>query len=221
MSAASITCRILVAAAWLLRGPGALAAGDAPYAALCIDVVDGDTLEVVRAEERITIRLFGVDAPEWEQPFGREAARAARRLLDDRRVIVEPRDVDRLGRTVARVRVGGKDAGLELVRAGMAWHFTRFSSERALSEAEAEARAAGRGLWSGEAPTPPWDWRQAHPREPTAPPDPGTALHGNTRSRVFHQASCAQYLCPRCTERFPTRDAALAAGYRPCGTCRP
>jgi len=52
----------------------------------------------------------------------------------------------------------------------------------------------------------------------------GTAeesLHGNTRSRVFHQSSCQYYSCPNCTARFATARDAAEHGYRPCGLCRP
>ena len=38
--------------------------------------------------------------------------------------------------------------------------------------------------------------------------------HGNTKSKVFHSASCKHYTCKACTAGFKTRDEALKASYR-------
>jgi endonuclease YncB( thermonuclease family) len=48
---------------------------------------------------------------------------------------VEGRDVDRYGRLVARVSVRGDDAGTALLLAGLACHFTAYSSDVALANA--------------------------------------------------------------------------------------
>jgi len=55
-----------------------------------------------------------------------------------------PRDVDRYGRLVAVVFVGHTDVNLELVRRGLAWHFTRYSSDPQPAAAERSARATPR-----------------------------------------------------------------------------
>jgi len=49
----------------------------------------------------------------------------------------------------------------------------------------------------------------------------GEPFHGNTRTRVFHQASCRYYSCPNCTASFATAREAVERGYRPCGSCEP
>jgi endonuclease YncB( thermonuclease family) len=47
----------------------------------------------------------------------------------------------------------------------MAWHFKRFEREQseadrtAYAAAEAEAKAAKRGLWTDAHPLAPWEWR--------------------------------------------------------------
>lgn len=45
--------------------------------------------------------------------------------------------------------------------------------------------------------------------------------HGNVRSHIFHGPSCRYYSCKNCTRVFKTREAAIAAGYRPCKICKP
>ena len=45
--------------------------------------------------------------------------------------------------------------------------------------------------------------------------------HGNTSSKIFHQSSCRYYDCKNCMREFNSREAAIAAGYRPCKVCNP
>ena len=66
------------------------------------------------------------------------------------------RDVDQYGRLVPRVYVDELDLSLALVEQGLAWHFTRYSDDQTLAEAERAARAAGVGLWRAPNPVPPW-----------------------------------------------------------------
>lgn len=47
------------------------------------------------------------------------------------------------------------------------------------------------------------------------------AFHGNVKSRIFHRPGCRYYDCGACTAAFPSREAAVAAGYRPCKICNP
>lgn len=121
-----------------------------------VRVVDGDTVDVVPQGERVRIRvrLEGIDTPERGEPFSTAATRYTRSLVFDQDVTVDGRDVDRYDRLVARVGVGGVDASVVLVQAGLACHFTRYSSDPALAAAEAQARREGRGFWADGAPKP-------------------------------------------------------------------
>lgn len=47
------------------------------------------------------------------------------------------------------------------------------------------------------------------------------AYHGNVQSRVFHRPGCQYYDCKNCTAVFQSREAAVAAGFKPCGKCKP
>ena len=55
----------------------------------------------------------------------------------------------------------------------------------------------------------------------TSPPPVSGMYHGNVQSKVFHRPGCRYYNCKNCTALFSTRQAALAAGYAPCGVCKP
>jgi endonuclease YncB( thermonuclease family) len=51
------------------------------------------------------------------------------------------------------------------VRAGMAWVFDKYVTDRGLYAVQEEARAARRGLWADKKPTPPWEWRRGSTRQ--------------------------------------------------------
>ncbi len=47
------------------------------------------------------------------------------------------------------------------------------------------------------------------------------ALAGNPTSRVFHRMGCRMYHHHPGDPEFFDREAAVLAGYRPCGVCKP
>lgn len=44
--------------------------------------------------------------------------------------------------------------------------------------------------------------------------------HGNTTSRIYHNAKCKYFNCKKCTVVFKTSTDAQKAGYRPCKVCK-
>jgi micrococcal nuclease len=186
-----------------------------------VAVQDGDTISVMRGGRAERVRVHGIDAPEGGQEFGNRAKQFLSGLVFGKIVGVEVRDTDRYGRTVGRVTVDGHDAGLEMVRAGLAWHDVRYSSDPLLAIAETEARIARRGLWVQSAPLAPWESRRAAGTQGIAGLMPRSSgrYHGNLRSRVFHAPSCQHYDCPTCSAGFQSPADATAAGYRPHAAC--
>jgi micrococcal nuclease len=134
-------------------------------------VHDGDTVTCLDAEGRpLKIRLVGIDAPEYGQPFGDAARRALAAKLAGGLVRVEGTARDQHGRLLGRLWIDDRDLNAELVAEGWAWAFGGFVEDDKLMAAEAAARRQRRGLWAGEKPVPPRQWRDAHPRpaEPSA-----------------------------------------------------
>lgn len=127
-----------------------------------VRIADGDTLTILDADRRQTkIRLAGIDTPEKGQPFGGNAKRALSSLVWGKSVRIEVKDIDRYGRTVCVVHVGGKNINIEMVRSGHAWWYQRYAKgNRQLANAEKEARSDGLGLWQDSSPIPPWEWRR-------------------------------------------------------------
>lgn len=177
-----------------LLPPGVAAA----WQGLVVDVTDGDTLLVERNGREVKVRLAEVDAPETGQPWAIEARRALASLVADRRVRVEETDRDRYGRSVARVRVGGRDVAEQLVRAGHVWHYRAYSDSVRLAALEAQARAERTGLWSARRPISPWDWRAERRGRSASPPRPSpgdqqaAADSCATKRRCSQMRSCAE-----------------------------
>jgi len=139
----------------------ALAAGaaHADFRGRVVAVADGDTLTVLVDRTPVRVRLAGIDAPERGQPFADASRRSLASLVASRDVDVRDRGRDRYGRVLGVVVAGDVDANAEQVRRGYAWVFRRYAHDATLLALEADARAAGRGLWRERDPVPPWAWR--------------------------------------------------------------
>ncbi len=128
-----------------------------------VKVIDGDSLRVKRNGGIIEIRLYGIDSPEWGQAYGNRAKRHLKSRVSHRTVTVEPRDVDRYGRTVALVSSSGRLMNREMVRQGLAWMYPKYCKEQPLCSdlrrVEEDARARRTGLWREKNPISPWHWK--------------------------------------------------------------
>lgn len=140
----------------LLAGPAAAA----EFTGRVVGVTDGDTITVLHAHQSETVRLLGVDAPEKRQAYGDRARRFMAELAFDRTVTVRTDGRDRNGRLLGEVVLpDGRSLSQELVRAGYAWWFRRYSRDVRLARLEEEARQDRRGLWADATPQAPWEYR--------------------------------------------------------------
>ena len=110
-------------------------------------VKDGDGMTAVRlgwfrrARETLEIRLHAIDAPEYDQPLGREATHRLRRIAEGKRFTLkvwEPQD--QFGRVVGVLyqRSLGQSVNRQMVESGMAYRFTRYGEMTGLGLADAE-----------------------------------------------------------------------------------
>jgi endonuclease YncB( thermonuclease family) len=129
-----------------------------------MSVVSGDTLRI-RDEKKVlhTVRLAGVDAPEKFQAHGQRSLDALRELAFQKYVTVE--GVGSGSPRIGRVRVQGRDIGMEQLQQGAVWYDK--SRAQALAETDRQAYAAAQedarqrrtGLWRDKQPIPPWEYR--------------------------------------------------------------
>ncbi len=129
-------------------------------------VLDGDSVRVTGdSVEPFDVRLAAIDAPEWSQAFGQEAKQYLEQLLGRQEIIAWQTDTDRYGRVIAFLFIQQPDGQLQeinvqMIRAGYAWHFNKYSSNPLLGSIEYEARANRVGLWNtNQPPVPPWEFR--------------------------------------------------------------
>lgn len=127
-----------------------------------VGVSDGDTIRILKDGKEVRVRLAGIDCPEKKQAFGTQAKNFTSEKAFGKHVklnIVQASD--RYGRIVADVILpDGSNLSLELVKAGLAWHYKHFSKSKNLEDAENEARENKRGLWIDPDPVPPWEYRK-------------------------------------------------------------
>jgi endonuclease YncB( thermonuclease family) len=124
-----------------------------------IRVTDGDTVKVAGNDEKMIIRLVGIDAPETSkkknepgQPFSNKSTKYLAKLVLNKSVEVKSYGTDRYGRTLGVVFVSGKNVNLEMVKAGLAEVY-RGKPAGGLDlgpywDAEAEAKKASTGMWA-------------------------------------------------------------------------
>jgi endonuclease YncB( thermonuclease family) len=197
--------------------------------------LDGDSLEVGGRQ----VRLFGVDAPEYEQTCqrngqlwncGAKAAEHLSKLVMGAPVTCVPVNVDEYERAVSRCTKRGSDLNKDMVLSGYAIAYRRYSNDYVA--AEEWARGAKRGLWSGTF-TNPSEWRDAErqrervaqrrpaQRRAQAPAQPpahrgGCTIKGNQGGNgwIYHLPGMPYYQKTRAEQMFCSEAEAQAAGYR-------
>lgn len=143
-----------------------------------VSVADGDTITVKGDAETKKIRFCGIDAVEKQQKLGPQAKSYLQSLIakGNGTVILIPIEQDRYGRTVAEVfvkpRLGTPGyqseeeifLNGEMVRAGFARHYTRYSgncpNKGVIEQSEQMAKQDRAGLWSDPNAVPPWEFRK-------------------------------------------------------------
>ena len=149
------------------------------FTAYITEVSDGDGLRVeTRRGKRIEVRLAYIDAPEHDQPGGREAKSALKRLVREggrKATITAVQRSDPYGRMIATAANAKGCLNEQLVEQGHAWVEPRYVSgetERRYTALEHAAKQAARGLWgTSETPIAPWTWRKRQPaQEPRRTP---------------------------------------------------
>ena len=134
-----------------------------------IKIIDGDSLLVEAGGRSMQVRLIGVDAPEFRQPFGLEAKEFSLRFCFGHKLRLEfdKGRVDRYGRVLAYVYRGDRMLNEELVGAGLAVVIKIKPNTRHYSRLKAAERLASkqkRGFWKqGGLKMSPAQWREAHP----------------------------------------------------------
>jgi len=131
-----------------------------------IRTIDGDTVVMLTKEnQEFRIRIADIDCPEigiiGEQAFGTQAKQFTANEIGGKEVAIIKKDIDRYGRTVGYIIYdNGKDLSSELLKAGMAWNYRKYSKKEEYQRWENKARLKKVGLWAMPNPIPPWEYRR-------------------------------------------------------------
>src|SRR5436190_19098021 len=142
-----------------------------------LDVTDAETL-IIQSERgaKATTRIAGIDAPETDQPFNKEATDRLVGLIKGKDVRVQLIRFEGTSRMVSKILLDGNDVGLTLIQTGFAWHRNE-KGELSPADAEkyaiaqGEAKAKRIGLWAMNA-IEPKEWRRTSAATPTGTKKP-------------------------------------------------
>lgn len=159
----------LLWAAWLWNAPGV----DAPDIATArVHAIDGDSLALGSGPDARTIRLLGIDAPEYRQictggdgmswPCGVHARDRLATLVKGQSVSCTIAARDQYHRELAHCATAGtRDVGAVMVREGWAMSNASIASASGYPVEEAQAARDQVGIWRGTFDNP-RDWRDTH-----------------------------------------------------------
>ncbi|MCR2121111.1 thermonuclease family protein [Campylobacter upsaliensis] len=126
-------------------------------------VIDGDTIELLAKENpynhiaKLKIRLYGIDAPELKQAYGKEAKEYLSALVLKQEVSLIIENKDKYDRFVGTIFLKGQDINKEMVKNGYAHAYESFS-KKYLAE-QADAKKFKLGLWQDERVMSPSEFR--------------------------------------------------------------
>lgn len=127
-------------------------------------ISDGDTLWVRPAAggKPVKVRIDGIDAPEICQAGGRASRDALARRVRGHQLKLFARGQDDYGRTIASLHVAGDDVAGWMVSQGLAWSYGFGGDHGSYARQQAQARAAGRGLFADRMALEPRLFRRRH-----------------------------------------------------------
>ena len=134
-------------------------------------IFDGDTVEVLDSDTKIRVRLYAIDCPEGDQPWGDRATGALKGMIGGRRyVYLERHGTDCYGRTLATLYKGEgselTNVNERMVVCGHAWVVRKYydqlpeDRQNKLDKLQSWAEDKRVGLWKSDNPIPPWEWRR-------------------------------------------------------------
>lgn len=130
-------------------------------------VIDGDTIELLAKTSKenpynhitkLKIRLYGIDAPELKQAYGKEAKEFLSALVLKQEISLIIENKDKYDRFVGTLFLKGQDINKEMVKNGYAHAYESFS-KKYLAE-QADAKMFKLGLWQDEKAVKPSEFRK-------------------------------------------------------------
>lgn len=127
-----------------------------------VAVIDGDTYDVlVQGDTTLRVRMQGIDAPEKGMAFNKVAKTYLSDLCFGKNVKVLVTGIDGHRRVLGFTFVDDSlELSHEMIKAGYAWHFKKYSDDEVFAASEVAAHNAKKGLWYDKNPIAPWEFRK-------------------------------------------------------------
>jgi Micrococcal nuclease (thermonuclease) homologs len=177
-------------------------------------IADGDTF--ILENNKQAVRLFGIDAPEVTNCYGKESYQRLDQLLKKRKVQLKEPVVDKFGRIVSLVYVDGKLINEVLIKEGFAAYRSEPGSEKeVMKKAHEDAKTNQRGIYSSACTD-------------LVPPDPKCTIKGNhdlDRNEFLYLTTDCPYYSAVIVRRFEgdqwfcTEKDAIKAGFKKSTAC--
>lgn len=130
-----------------------------------VHIADGDTIDVLVDDQKVRVRLLGINSPESVAPnrpvecFGKEASNYISSLISNKSVRLEldpsKPEKDEYGRSLAYLfREDGLFINSQMIESGYAYEYTyhneRYKYQNDFKLAQAKAQKSMQGLWAKE-----------------------------------------------------------------------
>ncbi len=127
-------------------------------------LIDGDSLFVyLRGGRRIELRLWGIDTPEYDQPYSKKARQCLKNRVENQVLYLRRKGIDKYGRTLGVLyNQSGENVNGLLVSDGCAWVHKYFCHDRVCKvwrREQNKAKKQQKGLWGEGEPVAPWVWK--------------------------------------------------------------
>ena len=128
-----------------------------------LNILNSDTFEIIdRKKKRRRVTLYGIDAPEGDQPFGGDSMRILKKNIFRKKITAQVYSISSDGKLAAVVFADGKNINEMMIKSGHAWVWNAFCIQWFCDDwekYEKEARTQHNGLWNNPGQIPPWIWR--------------------------------------------------------------
>jgi endonuclease YncB( thermonuclease family) len=134
-----------------------------------VEVLDARSLLVDSGDRKVRVSLYGLGAPEKDEPYGPEAVQALKEMALDQTVSISAHPTSPESQVAAVVTVleTGVNLNENLLKKGLAWVWEAYCEKAVLcgrwERLQGQARSTGQGFWPMIPENrPAWKWLREH-----------------------------------------------------------
>lgn len=132
------------------------------FTAKVTKIIDGDSIKVRTGKKVYEIRLYGIDAPEYDQPYSAKAKKLVKKTIKGKTVTVLPVEWDKYNRLVAIVSYNDETINERLLSRGLAWYYPKYCKKSVCKSWKKTGKTAKKhkqNIWSDPSSVAPWRWK--------------------------------------------------------------